>query len=165
MSTEYAYTRISKNRHIHSQWALYVRQWSEAKPTCDPFHELQHPHDHSNTPWSTQACVLNHIGSYFLRSALYLHTSILTQNNWTDPWLPENVFSFSSPSLWFAVCVQASPRRCEGGGGLEEVLGAEEAPRGAVLHSQEPVQTTGGVSIFSPCTSLWYDLQRLCDTL
>lgn len=38
---------------------------------------------------------------------------------------------------------------------MEEVLGAEEAPRGAGLHTQEPVQKTGGVSTFSPGTSLW----------
>lgn len=38
---------------------------------------------------------------------------------------------------------------------MEEVLGAEEAPRGVGLHTQEPVQKTGGVPTFSPCTSLW----------
>lgn len=38
---------------------------------------------------------------------------------------------------------------------MEEVLRAEEAPWGAGLHTQEPVQKTGGVSAFSPCTTFW----------
>lgn len=59
--------------------------------------------------------------------------------------------------LCFTVCVQASSGGCEGGGCVEEVLRAEEAPRGAGLHAQEPVQKTGGVSVLSPRTSLWYD--------
>lgn len=57
--------------------------------------------------------------------------------------------------VWFVVCVQASSRGCEGGGRVEEVLRAEEAPRRAGLHTQEPVQASGGVSTFSPCTSVW----------
>ncbi len=69
-------------------------------------------------------------------------------------------YSVSSP-VCFAVCVQASPGGCEGGGRVEEVLRAEEAPCGVGLHTQEPVQETGGVSTFSPCTSLWYDNGRL----
>lgn len=57
--------------------------------------------------------------------------------------------------LWFVVRLQASSRRCEGGGRVEEVLRAEEASWRAGLHSQEPIQTSGGVSTFSPCTSFW----------
>ena len=64
--------------------------------------------------------------------------------------------SFLSPLL-FVVCVQASSGRCEGGGRVEEVLRAEEAPWRVGLHTQEPVQTTGGVSSISPCTSFWYN--------
>lgn len=55
-----------------------------------------------------------------------------------------------------AVCVQASSRRCEGGGCVEEVLRAEEAPWGVGLHTQEPFQKRGGVSTFSPSTTFWY---------
>lgn len=59
-------------------------------------------------------------------------------------------------SLSTAVCVQAPPRGCEGGGGVEEVLGAEEAPRRAGLHAQEPVPTAGGVPALPPFPSLRY---------
>lgn len=41
---------------------------------------------------------------------------------------------------------------------MEEVLRAEEAPRRAVLHSQEPVQEAGGVSGVSTSSSFWWDV-------
>lgn len=61
------------------------------------------------------------------------------------------------PVVRLAVCVQASSWRCQGGGGVEEVLGAEETPQRVGLHAQEPVQKRRGVSTFSSRSSLWYD--------
>lgn len=39
---------------------------------------------------------------------------------------------------------------------MEAVLRVKEAPWRVGLHTQEPVQETGGLSTFSSGTSLWY---------
>lgn len=81
------------------------------------------------------------------------------------------IFLLNSSQSWsesillvFAVRVQASPGGREGGGGVEEVFGAEEAPRGAGLHAQEPVQKDGGVPTFSARAGFRYVGRRFGET-
>lgn len=51
---------------------------------------------------------------------------------------------------------------------MEEVYGAEEAPRRAGLHAQEPVQKNGGVPTFPTGAGFWsvgfLDSRRLAES-
>lgn len=211
ISTSHKNTKAQQLAQIHTytmgllcEAVVHSERPSETDRTCDSLQTLQHPHDHTNAPWSGQACILNQTRSNLCNTNSSLHHPNLYSHtdNWTTPtlifepqqielpflllcpvhlfqniqspiistdcpllcdmklvwglllnmeWMKSSLFSL----LCFVVCVQASPRRCEGGGRVEEVLRAEEAPRRAGLHTQEPVQKTGGVPTFSPCTGFW----------
>lgn len=105
--------------------------------------------------WCSWNCVSHWEGVMWswLHLCLYFVVVVVVDMQWCH--LRKAMF------VCLSVCIQASPRGCQGGGGVEEVLGAEETPWRVGLHAQEPVQKRRGVSTVSSCSSLWYWLKTL----